>query len=159
MKICIVRHGSAEIGADNDSQRALTTKGTDQARGAGKWVAGLLADGVLANDTKILSSPYLRAEQTAQQIQLASKLELEQLNTITPAGDVDAIVDELTQSENDLILVSHLPLVGRLAAKLVDGQVYDQPWSPAECWLLEGDIAAAGCMTVTSVWYPALEEG
>jgi len=67
------------------------------------------------------------------------------------------LLNDLTAQEQDLILVSHLPLVGHLAAMLVDGQLYDQPWSPAECWILQGDLAAAGCMSVDAVWYPVLD--
>ena len=159
MKVCIVRHGSAEIGADEDSQRSLTEKGRQQAQGAGRWLATLVADGVVANDAKIFASPYLRARQTAEAIAEASSLTLSEFADITPHGKVERIVEKLIREEKDIILVSHLPLVGRLAAKLVDGQIYDQPWSPAECWLLEGEVAGSGCMSVASVWYPALEEG
>jgi phosphohistidine phosphatase len=40
---------------------------------------------------------------------------------------------------------------------MVDGEVYDQPWSTAECWVLEGDLIARGCMRVSKTWYPGLE--
>ena len=56
-----------------------------------------------------------------------------------------------------MIVVSHLPLVGRLASLLVDGRALDQPWSPAEGWVLSGDLFAPGCMTVDQIWYPALD--
>lgn len=159
MKICIVRHGSAEQGADEDSQRNLTTKGLAQVQGAGRWLMEQLKHGDLASNTLILSSPYLRAQQTAEAIAEATALSLNILPDLVPHGKIERIGEQLMSQTQDLILVSHLPLVGRLAAKLVDGQMYDQPWSPAECWLLEGDIAASGCMSVTSVWYPALEQG
>lgn len=159
MKICIVRHGSAEIGADEDNLRQLTAKGQGQAQGAGRWLAELLAKGDLSNNARIFASPYLRARQTADAIATATSLAVEEHEEIVPHGKVERLVEQLTSEQTDIVLVSHLPLVGRLAAKLVDGQIYDQPWSPAECWLLEGDIAASGCMSVASVWYPALEEG
>lgn len=158
MKICIVRHGSAEMGADEDSLRPLTDKGQQQAQGAGRWLAGLLAKGELSDNSRILTSPYLRTYQTAEAIAAATSLTLEENEGIVPHGKVERLVEQLTTEQSDIVLVSHLPLVGRLSAKLVDGQIYDQPWSPAECWVLEGDIAASGCMSVTSVWYPALEE-
>ena len=43
------------------------------------------------------------------------------------------------------------------APVMVDGEVYDQPWSTAECWVLEGDLIARGCMRVSKTWYPGLE--
>lgn len=163
MKVCIVRHGSAEMGADADASRQLTEKGSTQAQGAGRWLASMLNDGKIESDVTLYSSPYIRARQTAEAISAATGIAVSSLaeqvdGDIVPAGNIDDIVDFLSTQEGDIILVSHLPLVGRLAAKLVDGEVYDQPWSPAECWLLEGDPAASGCMTVTAVWYPALEE-
>ena len=158
MKVCIVRHGSAETGVDGDSQRQLTEKGQQQAERAGCWLRGLIEAGVVSAEAQICVSPYRRAIQTAQAIQQTTGLTLGQWPQLTPDGEVDSLIEQLTACPGDLILVSHLPLVGRLAAKLVEGQVFDQPWSPAECWLLEGDVAAAGCMTVTQVWYPALDE-
>lgn len=158
MKICIVRHGSAELGADEDNKRQLTAKGLAQAGGAGRWLAGLLASGDLSANAKIWVSPYVRAKQTAQAIAEATALPMAELSDITPDGKIERITEKLVTETDDIILVSHLPLVGRLAAQLVDGQMYDQPWSPAECWLLDGEIVASGCMSVTSVWYPALEE-
>lgn len=158
MKICIVRHGSAETGADADELRSLTEKGFQQAQGAGRWIQSLIAEQQLADDVLICHSPYLRAQQTAGAVINATGKSGQQCDLITPQGDVTQILDWLVAQERDIVLVSHLPLVGRLAAKLVEGQVFDQPWSPAEAWLLEGDIAASGCMTVTGVWYPALEE-
>lgn len=157
MKICIIRHGSAVLGGDEDASRALTPKGLLQAQGAGSWVNSLIAQGQLSDNAEIIASPYLRAQQTAAEVAAACKMPITTDSTITPAGAATAVVDKLTGATQDIILVSHLPLVGRLAARLVDGEEFDQPWSPAECWLLEGEIAASGCMTVTSVWYPALE--
>ncbi|MDK2778922.1 MAG: phosphohistidine phosphatase SixA [Pseudomonadota bacterium] len=153
MKIYIVRHGSAEAGAVQDQGRGLTGRGLQQAAGAGRW----LADQVGGTDVRLLSSPYKRAAQTADAIARACGLTAETDAGLIPDADVTELAASFTASAQDFILVSHLPLVGRLAALLVDGQVHDQPWSPAEVWCLEGDIAAAGCMSVAGVWYPVLD--
>jgi phosphohistidine phosphatase len=68
------------------------------------------------------------------------------------------IVDELIDQQHSIILVTHLPLIGRLASLLIDGMVMNQPWSPTEIWQLEGDIFAAGCLENINIWYPALDE-
>ncbi|WP_221798564.1 phosphohistidine phosphatase SixA [Oceanobacter mangrovi] len=152
MKICVVRHGSAMAGQLDDVSRGLTESGLREVVMAGKWLASQQW-----NNPVIWASPYHRAQQTAAAISEASGLDVDTHPTLVPSADVQPILDDLVQQQRDLILVSHLPLVGRLAATLIDGQAYDQPWSPAECWVLEGDIAAAGCMSVAAVWYPALE--
>ncbi|QQD21608.1 phosphohistidine phosphatase SixA [Oceanospirillaceae bacterium ASx5O] len=151
MKVCIVRHGSAVSGAVQDQTRELTEKGQRQAQAAGQW----LAEQNL-NNPLLLCSPYRRTRQTAAAIAAARGIAESITPALVPEADVRHLLDELAQQQRDLILVSHLPLVGHLAALLVDGRIYDQPWSPAECWLLHGDIAAAGCMSVEAVWYPVL---
>lgn len=152
MKICIVRHGSAVSGAVQDQNRGLTGRGENQAAGAGRWLAQQSF-----NSPRILASPFLRAQQTAQAIADCLGVAVENMPHLVPDADVLQLLNDLTDQEQDLILVSHLPLVGHLAAMLVDGQLYDQPWSPAECWILQGDLAAAGCMNVGAVWYPVLD--
>lgn len=152
MKIYIVRHGSAEQGAVQDQGRKLSARGVQQAEGAGRWLAQQIQ-----GKPRLLSSPYVRTQQTADSIARQCGLAIETSGLLVPEGDVSQLIDRLSQTEGDAILVSHLPLVGHLAAMLVDGQMYDQPWSPAEVWILEGDIAAAGCMTVSGVWYPVLD--
>lgn len=149
MKICIVRHGSAVSGAVHNQNRALTAQGERQAAGAGHWLAqqGLVAP-------RILTSPFLRAQQTARSIADCLGLAVENMPHLVPDGNLPPLLDDLSAQEQDLILVSHLPLVGHLAAMLVDGQLYDQPWLPAECRILQGDLAAAGCMSVEALWYP-----
>lgn len=152
MKICIVRHGAAVIGSLDDAHRPLTEKGVVQAQAAGRWLATQEW-----NDPVILVSPYFRAKQTAEAIRESLPLDMSETVFLTPESDVKALISSIAEVERDLIMVSHLPLVGHLAAWLVEGQVFDQPWSPAECWVLSGDIAGPACMSVSAVWYPALE--
>lgn len=150
-KLIIVRHGAAMPGADHDAERRLTPEGEIQAEHAGKWVTSRLPE------ARVISSPYRRAVQTAAAIARELDAEVHEFPPLTPDSEPQGVIDGLMNEHGDLVLVSHLPMVGRLAALLVDGQVYDQPWSTAECWLLEGDLIAAGCMQVVAVWYPGLE--
>ena len=148
-RLFIFRHGTAVPGMDLDSERSLTPSGENEARCAGEWLAQLLS-----KDTRLVVSPYLRAQQTA--LALATPFEVETWAELTPAGNPSAISDLLVEETRDVIVVSHLPLVGRLASLLVEGRAMDQPWSPAEGWVLNGDIIAPACMTVEQIWYPAL---
>lgn len=149
-RLFIFRHGTAVPGMDLDSERTLTPAGENEALCAGAWLAPLLSE-----DTRLIVSPYLRAQQTAQA--LATPFELETWAELTPSGDPGGISELLIEETRDVIVVSHLPLVGRLASLLVDGRALDQPWSPAEGWVLSGDLFAPGCMTVAQIWYPALD--
>ncbi|ASP39742.1 phosphohistidine phosphatase SixA [Bacterioplanes sanyensis] len=153
MKLCIVRHGLAVTGADSDEQRPLREEGVQQAQRAGQWLESLGLE-----SPQLMVSPYLRTQQTAQAINESLGSTIDTMNALVPSSAPESVVEQLLAVKQDTVLVSHLPLVGRLAALLVEGQVFDQPWSPAECWLLEGDIAAAACMSVRDIWYPELAQ-
>ena len=154
MRLVIVRHGAAVPGGDSDASRVLQSLGHEQATSAGCWL-----ESQNFVTPQVVSSPFVRAKQTADHICAQVGVETPLLlETLIPETPPELIVDWLALCNGDLILVSHLPLVGRLASLLVEGQALDQPWSPAECWILEGDIFAAGCMQVVAVWYPGCVE-
>lgn len=154
MKLYLIRHGAAESGAPDDMKRNLTSRGESQAVGAATWLAKNIKGPV-----SIWASPYLRTQQTAAPIAKALGVEITAHTCLQPDMTPEKVVDELSKEEQNIILVTHLPLVGRLASLLIDGTVFDQPWSPAEIWQLEGDVFAAGCLENTDVWYPVLDEG
>lgn len=121
MKIVIMRHGEAEHFADSDAQRALTPFG----RAASKAVAEACAKQGLSKFDKALVSPYLRAQQTWQEISTHFEaLSIEECADITPYGDSPHVVEYLNaiievEKLDSVLLVSHLPLVGYLTAELV----------------------------------------
>lgn len=154
MKLYLIRHGAAEAGAPDDMSRHLTERGESQALGAASWLANNIKGPVT-----LWASPYLRTQQTAVPIAKALGIDAVAHTCLQPEMTPHKVVDELYREQKNIILVTHLPLVGRLASLLTDGVVFDQPWSPAEIWQLEGDIFAAGCLTNTDVWYPVLDEG
>lgn len=157
MKVFIVRHGQAENGGVYDASRSLTEVGHQQAKKAGLWLVDQLSG--VNKPVKILSSPYLRAKQTAHHLAQSLNLDVELAPALQPDRQSHEMLSELLEQGCDqhIILVTHLPLVGRLASLLIDGQEFDQPWSLAEVWHLKGDIAASGCMENKAVWYPALD--
>jgi phosphohistidine phosphatase len=154
VKLYLIRHGAAEAGAPDDASRNLTARGESQAQGAAKWLAKNIKGPV-----SLWASPYVRTQQTAAPIAKALGVEIVAHKCLQPEMTPQKVVDELCKLQQDIVLVTHLPLVGRLASLLIDGSIFDQPWSPAEIWQLEGEVFAAGCLENTDVWYPALEEG
>ncbi len=121
MKIVIMRHGEAETFAQSDAERALTSFG----RSASRDVAQRCSLQGISQFDKVLVSPYLRAQQTWQELEdIFDAKEVSLSEDITPYGDSAMVADylqaliELEQPES-VLLVSHLPLVGYLTADLV----------------------------------------
>ena len=127
MILYIIRHAiAAPVGtsgqAEDDSQRPLTDKGRKKMR--------KIAQGLKELEVQIdlvLTSPYLRAAQTAKI--LAKKFDLAKdkiipIENLIPAGHPDRLVDEInknyTEVEN-VALVGHEPYLSSLISMLVSG--------------------------------------
>jgi phosphohistidine phosphatase len=125
MKLSLLRHGiAADRGSaeyENDSERPLTPKGDRRMRRIGK---GIQAVG-LSYDL-ILSSPYLRAKQTAEIVaQVLSAPEGVMLaETLTPEGNPRQLIEALRtdhRERQDVLLVGHEPYLSRLISTLLTG--------------------------------------
>lgn len=154
MKLYLIRHGEAVPGDTGDTDRQLTESGLQHAKSAAAWLAKTIKGPV-----SLWASPYVRTQQTAVPIAEALSVDIVSHNCLRPEMTPQKVVDELVAEEQNIILVTHLPLVGRLASFLIDGAIFNQPWSPTEIWQLEGSVFAPGCLENSDVWYPALEEG
>ena len=123
MKIYLIRHSNAvdpgTPGYEEDSLRPLTEKGRDKMNEIASAIKGL--------DVKpdlIVSSPYIRARQTAEILAkvLKHKKDLAFSDTLVPTGNADDIVGEINEKYNvdELVLVGHEPcfsiLIGTLTA-------------------------------------------
>ncbi|MFM2589275.1 phosphohistidine phosphatase SixA [Vibrio sp. TBV020] len=121
MKIFIMRHGEAEHYASSDAERELTQHG----RKASVAVARACADKGFAQFDKVLVSPYIRAQQTWQEISsVFSSQQIETCDDITPYGDSEQVADYVSalvdvNKYESVLIVSHLPLVGYLTAEFV----------------------------------------
>jgi phosphohistidine phosphatase len=153
VKLYLIRHGEAVNGKTYDESRQLTERGKERAQLAANWLAKIVEGPI-----SIWTSPYVRTRQTAEPIAKALDAKIIPHQCLTPDMTPQGVLDELVYESQNVVLVTHLPLVGRLAALLTEGFVFDQPWSATEVWQLEGDVFAAGCLENTDVWYPALEE-
>ena len=65
MKVVVMRHGDAVLGADDDAARALTSLGREQSRAMALWLQQQMP-----HLDRVLVSPYLRAQQTWQTLQM-----------------------------------------------------------------------------------------
>jgi phosphohistidine phosphatase len=121
MEIYILRHGIAvdrgTQGYKKDSDRPLTREGEEKMR--------QIAEAILGMELKfdlILSSPYARAEKTAQIVASELDGEVTSTNALIPDGNpLDLIAEINDEKPQRLLLVGHEPDLGRLVSVLVTG--------------------------------------
>jgi len=108
MQMFLLRHGEAQLFADSDPQRALTSMGYHETK------AILSQSKVeLQTVTKIMASPYLRAQQTAELVSEYLELPVETNELLTPEGSVAKVSELIDQNHQEVpLLVTHQPLVG-----------------------------------------------
>ena len=111
MDLILWRHAEAEEHAD-DLRRRLTTKGRKQAARAAEWLLHRLP----ARFT-LLSSPAVRAHQTAQALGMPIKVEA----ALAPGAAPKAIIGAAGWPDNKgaVVVVGHQPDLGRALAQLV----------------------------------------
>jgi phosphohistidine phosphatase len=148
MKLWLLRHGEAEPTRTVDAARCLTDYGRQQAQQA----AQLLKPRRLQ---LMLVSPYVRAQQTADEVCAQLDYQGPRINApwLTPDIELRQVLAELDQYEHsELLLVTHQPLVGSLAGWLVHGH-RQQPLAMGTASLaqLDGPALAGGLMDLTSV--------
>lgn len=123
MNLYLMRHAIAAEADGNteDSQRPLTEKGREK---LGKIVFNMEKLG-LEFDV-ILSSPYLRARQTAKEVADALNVRPENMletENLTPYAFADKLVEEIRARDpvENLLLVGHEPFLSQLIGMLVAG--------------------------------------
>ena len=122
MNLYIIRHAIAvDEGLpeyDNDSQRPLTDKGKKKMRQIARGLRVLGVDFDL-----ILSSPYVRAKETAEILAEVSKTKADVAfsENLVPTGDPDLLISEINEkySVNSIALVGHEPYLTTLISLLV----------------------------------------
>ncbi len=119
MDIILWRHAEAEEGSP-DAKRKLTPRGQRQAKQVARWLKKRLPA-----DARILSSPAVRAVQTAKALELPFE-ELGKLGTGTSAGGILGAAG-WPQAGGTVVVVGHQPTLGRVAALLLTGDAGD--WS------------------------------
>lgn len=115
MKIFILRHGQAEAYQTSDAVRRLTEKGIADTQ----QIISSNAQ-ALSSVQRVYVSPLVRAQQTAT---IAARLlkvkSLITTSCLEPEANLQNVFSFLEESsETEILLVSHLPLVGVLANRL-----------------------------------------
>ena len=125
MNLYLLRHGIAveprTPGFETDSERPLIPKGERRLHSAAAAMKKL----ELTFDL-VLSSPFLRARQTAEIVagELKLKKRLEFFDGLVPGGSPRVLIhalNELRPAPENILLVGHEPYLSRLISLLVSG--------------------------------------
>lgn len=124
MRIYLIRHSQAvDLGTpsyEDDSLRPLTEKGREKMKNI---AGGLKALGIRPD--LIVSSPYLRAQQTADILAkvLKYKPELAFNAALVPMGNPDDMIGEINEkyTVDELALIGHEPNLSGLISRLTAG--------------------------------------
>jgi len=149
VKLWILRHGEAEAHARTDAERNLTERGRAEVLRSAAHLIGQPLGAIIA-------SPYVRAQQTARLVREALGFvpDIRTVPWLTPEGSPEQVLAHL-EAEDNVLLVSHQPLVGNLISFLQHGHSRQpQPMYTASLAELEGDFPLAGLMSLVSVKNP-----
>ena len=126
MRLVLVRHAEAAPGSP-DELRALTLEGHDQARRLGER---LRADGIEPH--AVLSSPLLRARETASELGFGPP---EPVDELAPGATEQDVRAALAGRVGTVVVVGHQPDCGRIAAALSGGE--EPAFPPAGAQIIE----------------------
>ena len=115
MRLYLVRHADAAAG-EPDELRPLTPRGRQQARELG---ARLAAEG--AGGVAVLTSPLLRARETAEEIARALGTTPEADERLGPGATATGVRAAVAAHGESVVAVGHQPDCGRVAAELTGG--------------------------------------
>jgi phosphohistidine phosphatase len=119
MDLILWRHADAEDGAP-DLARKLTAKGERQAARVAEWLLGRLPAGFA-----VISSPALRARQTAEALGVA----YDAVDELAPGASAAQVILAAgwPARVGALVLVGHQPTLGQVLARLLAGT--EAEWS------------------------------
>lgn len=148
MKLWVLRHGQAQSSAASDAARELTDAGRQEVRSSAAHLHGRPLQ-------RLLVSPYVRAQQTAAVVQGVLQADITQLTVdwLTPDSDPFEALRQLDAlGLDEVLLVSHQPLVGSLIGLLAHGNLQQaQPMNTASLAELEGEFVLAGGMQLRAI--------
>ena len=116
MKLYLVQHGNA-LDKDLDPDRSLSQQGTRDVR----KIAGVIKP--LDICAELWHSGKTRSEQTAGILAEVMVVEdgISRKEGLSPNDDVGTIKDTIESSDRDVMIVGHLPFLGKLASLLLAG--------------------------------------
>src|SRR5688572_13852156 len=129
MDLILWRHADAEEGAP-DLERRLTKKGRKEAERVAQWLRERLR-----GDYELISSPAVRAKQTAEA--LSEKMRVEHALAPGAAAASYAKASGWPGAGRTVIVVGHQPDIGAALALLVAGRQSDWRVQKGALWWLE----------------------
>jgi phosphohistidine phosphatase len=123
VRLFLVRHAHAAPGSPDDL-RALTPEGREQARELAERLAAERPD-------VVVSSPLLRARETADAIARASGAPLRIDEALAPGATADSVVAAVDGAGETVVVVGHQPDCSEIAIALAGGP--DPGFPPAGC--------------------------
>lgn len=123
MELLLWRHAEAEAGMP-DLARKLTPKGEKQARRVAQWLNTHLPE-----SARILCSPAVRTQQTAQALVELTGGKLRIVAEIAPGASAEAFLRAVDwpNAKTTIVAVGHQPTLGLVASRLLCGA--EQPWA------------------------------
>lgn len=132
MELILWRHAEAEDGVP-DLQRPLTARGEKQAQRVAAWLHAQLPD-----SARILVSPAVRAQQTAQALADEGRRKLRTIDEIAPDAEVRDVLAaaDWPTSKTPVVIVGHQPTLGYVASTLLAGEALEWSIKKAGVWWL-----------------------
>lgn len=121
MKVYLVRHAEAAPG-DPDELRRLTREGREQARALARR---LVDEGVHVD--AIVTSPLLRARETAEALAAALAVEVEADERLAPGATAETLREAVRGRGQTVLAVAHQPDCGQIAAALTGAEPHRVP--------------------------------
>jgi phosphohistidine phosphatase len=117
MRLYLVQHGDA-VPEQSDPERPLSAAGRHDVEA----VARLLASNAIRAE-RVAHSGKLRAQQTAELLvaALAPGIVLEAMAGLNPNNPIEPVARRVANMTSKVVLVGHLPFMGKLVARLVAG--------------------------------------
>lgn len=103
MLVFLIRHAHAEKG-EPDALRPLSARGRDEARALGEQLASHETP-----PTLVLTSPLLRARQTAEAVAQAAAVELRVDDALAPGATTELFRGALQNTNGPVAVVGHQP--------------------------------------------------
>lgn len=125
--IYLLRHGEAAhmTAAMSDRDRRLTPQGRQDLAVQAEYLFSQHP-----GPLRIFHSPYRRTRETAELVNQYYQVNLEPMPELVPSGNAITVINNLLGIEEDLLLVTHLPLIADLAMALVNKRL---PFFPGSC--------------------------
>jgi len=155
VKLLLLRHAEAVPGDGLDPRRMLTTRGEAQAEAMAVRVLAALPG------ARVVSSPWVRARQTAEPIARQLQCSVSELQSLTASCGIEeaaTALEPLFASAASLVAVTHQPLCGQLIGWLTEGHPHGLGISTCSGALLELEWPARG-MARLLAWYDSVESG